>query len=213
KKSVRTSRQSVSNFPLKVWYGGRMRKHNQHHLDPAVTGGGWSTAQLRHEPHRFTLQLPTRPERVFLHPGCEGEPMSNSITPLPEGHEAALRSRVRTRPLILALVLAGLLDACGGGGSGQSAGQTTSSAAGAPGPPTQAGHYVGAVRIADATYFGDAVVTQADAMRLYIGGPYDNGGVMPLVRRGGERQLLGGRLMREGEWGRKWRVSYQDNDV
>jgi len=97
-------------------------------------------------------------------------------------------------------VLAGLLDACGGGGSGQSAGQTTSSAAGAPGPPTQAGHYVGAVRIADATYFGDAVVTQDGAMRLYIGGPYDNGGELQMARPEGSGQFVGSIQMRDGQW-------------
>jgi len=42
--------------------------------------------------------------------------MSNSFTSLPERHDA-LRSCMRPRPLIFAPMLAGLLDACGGGGA------------------------------------------------------------------------------------------------
>lgn len=36
------------------------------------------------------------------------------------------------------------------------------------------GHYVGAVKIADVTYFGDAVITQDGKVRLSVGGLYDN---------------------------------------
>jgi hypothetical protein len=142
--------------------------------------------------------------------------MSNSFTPLPERHDAS-RSCTPLRSLIFALMLAGLVDACGGGGSGQSAaattssaagtttssaaGTTTSSAAGAPGS-TQVwtGHYVGAVGIADATYFGDAVVTQDGAIRLYIGGPYDNGGELQMVRPESSEQFVGTIQMRGGQW-------------
>jgi len=126
--------------------------------------------------------------------------MSNSFTPLAERHDA-LRSCMHLRPLIFALMLSGLLDACGGDGSGQSAGATTSSAAEAP-KPTQVwtGHYVGAVGIADATYFGDAVVTEDGAMRLYIGGPYDNGGELQMVRPEGSEQFVGTIQMRDGQW-------------
>ena len=52
--------------------------------------------------------------------------MSNSFTPLPERQDA-LRSRMRPRPLIFALMLAGLLDACGGGGSTTQSSPTQSS--------------------------------------------------------------------------------------
>jgi len=97
-------------------------------------------------------------------------------------------------------MLAGLLDACGGDGSGQSAGATTSSPAETPAPPTQAGHYVGAVKIADTTYFGDAVVTQDGAMRLYVGGPYDNGGELQMVRPESSEQFVGTIQMRDGHW-------------
>jgi hypothetical protein len=97
-------------------------------------------------------------------------------------------------------MLAGLLDACGGDGSGQSAGAATSRAAGAPEPSTQAGHYVGAVKIADTTYFGDAVVTQDGTVRLYIGGPYDNGGELQMVRPESSEQFVGTIQMRDGQW-------------
>lgn len=110
-------------------------------------------------------------------------------------------SNMCARPLIFALMLAGLLDACGGGGSGQSAGSTTSSAA-AAGEPTQVltGHYVGAVRIADVTYFGDAVVTQDGAMRLYVGGPYDDGGELQVARPQSSEQFVGKIQMSDGQW-------------
>ena len=115
-------------------------------------------------------------------------------------------SNMRPRPLIFALMLAGLLDACGGGGSGQSAGATTSSAA-AAGEPAQVestqvwtGHYVGAVRIADVTYFGDAVVTADGAVRLYIGGPYDDGGELQVARPESSEQFVGKIQMSAGQW-------------
>ena len=113
---------------------------------------------------------------------------------------------MRPRPLIFAPMLAGFLNACGGGGSGQSAGATTSSAAGA-GEPAQVestqvwtGHYVGAVRIADVTYFGDAVVTQDGAMRLYIGGTYDDGGELQVARPQSSEQFVGKIQMSDGQW-------------
>ena len=113
---------------------------------------------------------------------------------------------MRPRPLIFALMLAGFLSACGGGGSGQSAAATTSSAAGA-GEPAQVestqvwtGHYVGAVRIADVTYFGDAVVTQDGAMRLYIGGTYYDGGELQVARPQSSEQFVGKIQMSDGQW-------------
>ena len=77
---------------------------------------------------------------------------------------------------MLALLLAELLGACGGGGGSEQSGMPMSGDSTVPPVPTQAwtGHYVGAVTIADATYFGDAVFTQDGAVRLYGGGPYDN---------------------------------------
>jgi hypothetical protein len=62
------------------------------------------------------------------------------------------------------------------------------------------GHYVGAVGIADATYFGDAVVTQDGAIGLYIGGPYDDGGELQTVRPQSSEQFVGTIQMRDGQW-------------
>jgi hypothetical protein len=138
--------------------------------------------------------------------------MSNSFTSLPERHDA-VRSWMRLGSLIFALMLAGLLDGCGGGGSGP--GGMTSSAAGAPAStqgvsaptqgtpaPTQGltGHYVGGVKIADVTYFGDAVVTQDGAIRLYIGGPYDDAGELQTIRPKSSEQFVGTIQMSGGKW-------------
>ena len=126
--------------------------------------------------------------------------MSKSFTSLPERHDA-LPSCMRPRLLIFALMLAGLLlDACGGDGSGQSAGATTSSAAGVPSSTQEwTGHYVGVVGIADATYFGDAVVTQDGAFRLYIGGAYHNDGVLQAARPESSEQFAGTVQLRDGQ--------------
>jgi hypothetical protein len=88
---------------------------------------------------------------------------------------AALRSSVRPRTPMVALLLAELLGACGGGsGGGQRDAATTgdSTVARAPTVSTQAwtDQYVGAVQIAHVTYFGDAVLTQDGEVRLYVGG-------------------------------------------
>jgi hypothetical protein len=140
--------------------------------------------------------------RALVGPAREGESMSNPFTD-------ALRSCMRPRPLMFALVLAGLLDACGGDGSGRSAGAmtstaaaaTTSSAAGAPAPAQGGtGHYVGAVKIADTTYFGDAVVTEDGVVRLYIGGPYDDGGELQTARPDSSEQFVGSLQMRDAQW-------------
>jgi hypothetical protein len=109
-------------------------------------------------------------------------------------------------------MLAGLLDACGGGGSGQSAGSTSSSATGATTSstagtpaPTQGltGHYVGSVTIAGTTYFGDAVVTQDGAIRLYVGGSYAasaGGQNIVTVRPESSEQFVGTLQIRGGQW-------------
>ena len=109
-------------------------------------------------------------------------------------------------------MLAALLAACGGGGSGQSAGATSNSATGATSSstagtpaPTQGltGHYVGSVTIADVAYFGDAVVTQDGAIRLYIGGSYAasaGGQNIETVRPESSQQFVGTLQMRGGQW-------------
>ena len=124
--------------------------------------------------------------------------MRDSLTPLPT------RGCVRPRTLMLALLLAELLGACGGGGGGGQSGMATSSDSTVPTVPpvsTQAwtGHYVGAVKIADVTYFGDAVFTQDGAVRLYVGGTYDNGGELQLTRPESSEQFVGTVKMVDGQ--------------
>jgi hypothetical protein len=115
--------------------------------------------------------------------------------------------QVAYRAFLPGLILAALA-ACGGGGGGGSttstvggAGSTTGSSGGTA-PPEQVltGHYVGVVMIADTTYFGDAVVTQDGAIRLYVGGPYDGGGEVQTVRPKSSEQFVGTIQMRDGQW-------------
>jgi len=119
---------------------------------------------------------------------------------------AGPRSRVSAPTVIWALLLTELLSACGGGSGAESQqnAQPTSSAATVPLVPpvaTQAwtGHYVGAVKIADVTYFGDAVFTRDGAVRLYVGGPYDNGGELQMTGPESSEQFVGTVEMRDGQ--------------
>ena len=122
------------------------------------------------------------------------------LTPLPKPHWG---------PVIWALLLTELLSACGGGSSAESQqgaqptrGESTVPPV-APVPPvatqTWTGHYVGAVKIADVTYFLDAVFTQDGAVRLYVGGPYDNGGELQMTRPESSEQFVGTAEMRNGQ--------------
>jgi hypothetical protein len=62
------------------------------------------------------------------------------------------------------------------------------------------GHYVGAVTIAGATYFGDAVVTRDGAIRLYVGGPYSDSGALQMVRPESSEQFVGTIQAGDGQW-------------
>lgn len=54
------------------------------------------------------------------------------------------------------------------------------------------GRYIGTVTIGGEQLFADAIVTVDGAVRLYVGGPYDNGGEMQFTRpAGGSAQFLG----------------------
>jgi hypothetical protein len=66
--------------------------------------------------------------------------------------------------------------------------------AAAPGPH---GRYVGTVTIGGIDYFGDALLTVDGALRLYVGGPYDDGGQLELSQPESSAQLVGN-LQRQG---------------
>jgi len=111
--------------------------------------------------------------------------------------------------LLAAVLLTSLLGACGGGG-GVAGGQAAAAAAGSlsapatPPPPASpppaspwAGHFVGTVKIADQALFGDAYVTSDGSLRLYVGGPYDNGGELQITLPAQSEQLVGSLIISE----------------
>ena len=53
------------------------------------------------------------------------------------------------------------------------------------------GRYVGTVTIGDVQYFGDAILTADGLIRLYVGGPYDDSGVLPQIVPAASAQLVG----------------------
>jgi hypothetical protein len=58
--------------------------------------------------------------------------------------------------------------------------------------PTSHGRYVGTVTVGGQQLFGDALITVDGAVRLYVGGPYDNGGELQLTRpAAGSAQFVG----------------------
>jgi hypothetical protein len=99
----------------------------------------------------------------------------------------------------LALLLIAL-SACGGGSNDQSASAPAPTTHSAPPPPPTVppksgsawqGRYVGTVTIGDVQYFGDAMLTADGLIRLYVGGPYDNDGAVPLTAPASSAQLVG----------------------
>jgi len=111
--------------------------------------------------------------------------------------------RMHARSPLLALTIAALGSACGGGGGGPSPVAATTSTTGTTAsgtPQIVTGHYVGAVTIADVTYFGDAVVTEDGAIRLYVGGTYDDGGELQVYRPKSSEQFVGTLKMQDGQW-------------
>jgi len=89
------------------------------------------------------------------------------------------------------------LSACGGGSNGQSSVPVSpSTAQSAPMPPPESGdawqgRYVGTVTIGDIQYFGDAMITADGLIRLYVGGPYNDNGVLPVTVPASSAQLVG----------------------
>ena len=93
------------------------------------------------------------------------------------------------------------LTACGGGSNDQSPAPASPPAAqSAPVQPPIAtkesgdawqGRYVGTVTIGDVQYFADAMLTADGLIRLYVGGPYDAIGSMPVTVPASSAQLIG----------------------
>lgn len=89
------------------------------------------------------------------------------------------------------------LTACGGGSNDQGGVPVPSpTAQSALVPPPGSGdawqeRYVGTVTIGDVQYFGDAMLTADGLIRLYVGGPADNSGVIPVTSHVSSAQLVG----------------------
>ncbi len=98
---------------------------------------------------------------------------------------------------LFGLLFAQALTGCGGGSSTAppSTGSSTaaSSTGSAPLQPVPAwqGHFIGAVTIDNADYYGDALLTADGAVRLYVGGPYINDGLIELSKPDSSAQFVG----------------------
>ena len=116
---------------------------------------------------------------------------------------------------LLSLLLAQALAGCGGNGGDKNPGPTSAGPvpppapgpvpppapgpvpppAPGPVPPYAAeslhGRFVGSVKIGDAEYFGDALLTVDGAVRLYVGGPYHSDGTVQLTRPESSAQFVG----------------------
>jgi hypothetical protein len=120
--------------------------------------------------------------------------------------DGGLRStrRPRNRRLLPGLLLASILGACGGGdgvvGGPVSADAAGSAAPAASSPPTASawvGHFVGTVRVADQSLFGDALLTTDGSVRLYVGGPYTESGALQTTVPVRSEQLVANLIVSE----------------
>ena len=107
-------------------------------------------------------------------------------------------SRPGLQPLVRyvsGLLLTYILAGCGGGTA-----NSIPLPDGPPPPPSQSppplaqgwgGRFVGTVTINNTKYFGDALLTSDGAVRLYVGGPYDDSGALQQSKPGGSAQFVG----------------------
>jgi hypothetical protein len=107
-------------------------------------------------------------------------------------------SRTSLTVLLLGFAFVHALVGCGGGSKDQSAMPVTYSAipsenGAVPSESGDAwqGRYVGTVTIGGVQYFGDALLTADGLVRLYVGGPYGNDGVLQQTVPAGSAQLVG----------------------
>jgi hypothetical protein len=109
-----------------------------------------------------------------------------------EDRRAALNDAPR---LVFHFTFSGLLlialTACGGGSNGQSAVPTPPPMVTPESGDAWQERYVGTVKIGGVQYFGDAMLTADGLIRLYVGGPYADDGLMPQTVPANSAQLVG----------------------
>jgi hypothetical protein len=110
--------------------------------------------------------------------------------------------RVRILVLLISLPFCAcgalLLAGCGGDNGQIAVPASTTPSALAPSPVVTPesgdawqGRYIGAVTIGGVQYFADAMLTADGVIRLYLGGPYDNDGLIPQTVPASSAQLVG----------------------
>lgn len=110
--------------------------------------------------------------------------------------------RVRILVLLVSLPLCAcgglLLGGCGGGDGQSAVPASTTRSAPAPSPVATPktgdawqGRYVGTVTIGGVQYFADAMLTADGLIRLYLGGPYADDGLIPQTVPSSSAQLVG----------------------
>lgn len=110
------------------------------------------------------------------------------------------RVRILVRLISLPVCACGglLLAGCGGDNGQSAVPASTTASAPAPAPVVTSesgdawqGRYVGSVTIGGVQYFGDALLTADGLIRLYLGGPYANDGLIPQTAPASSAQLVG----------------------
>jgi hypothetical protein len=107
----------------------------------------------------------------------------------------------RTRGTSLTAAVVGLpliqaLAGCGGGGGGDQGAMPVTYTTAPPSVLAESGdawqgRYVGPVTIGGVQYFADALLTADGLIRLYVGGPYDDDGILQQTVPLGSAQLVG----------------------
>jgi len=116
--------------------------------------------------------------------------MGNQLNCRVREHQRWSRSRVA---FVLGFAFLQALVGCGGGSS-QGAMAVTYTVV--PARPSESGdawqgRYIGTVTIGDVQYFGDALLTADGLIRLYVGGPGGNDGLIQQTIPAGSAQLVG----------------------
>jgi hypothetical protein len=121
----------------------------------------------------------------------QGSPMSGRSAPSRRCHTHRVANRL---PASAILVVLHLLASCGGGSAADQPVADSPPPTGSPsGTPSahSGGRFIGTVKIGDKTYFGDALVTVDGAVRLFVGGPGSNDGVLQTSKPSVSEQFVG----------------------